>query len=386
MKLTQWEMQSFLTRTSSVPLKLSIVILVLSLIAFTTVSFFYQVEKTVTAYGEIISTQGEKEIFAKTEGNVQEVNLEVGTSVKAGQILAQMKIPSENLQNVTNLLQTIRKFYDEQSEKNVSVKPWPDLRSDNSVIMKTLSESAQTWKKYSLLIQEADTLTNQKLKTLDDKRIKAVRKYQVLSQSKEKQLMGSLMDDLTDQINQIDESKASINADGKNKISLARSEALAQVKNTYLQILDYFESHLVRASTDGIIAKKDITSFQQVQKGQSLLSLLPEPSNFAVRLKIPSLKIGKIEADAKVKIAVDSYPYQKFGYFTGQVLSINQIVTVKESLFEVTATIEPPAIKERSPATNLHLLPGMKIKAFVLSKRMPLINIIYERVFQDENW
>lgn len=379
--------QKFMTKNSSLPLRIGVISVFVGFVIFLVVAWFFEVNRTVMSEGEVVAVQGEKEVFAKIDGHLQEVDLQAGRRVKAGQTIAQMKVPLTEYSLVVKSLHELKNFMDKQSAETNELNPWPKLQSENPTIMAALTSASQAWEKYLATHRESDILITKRLQLLRVRQAREVEKLRVLKKSSQSKLMTALQDEVTEQIEKIQEEILSNEESTRAKKTLAFAEAKAQLRSSYLVIYDYLEQHIIRSPADGILAKVNIASFQQLQKGQSLLTVIPEPSSFAVKLRIPALRISRVELNSTARISVESYPYQKFGYFEGKVFSLDRIVTPKESFYEVKATVFPPPVKaDRVPAADLTLLPGMRVKAYILIKRQPLLQMIYERMFLDESW
>ncbi len=377
----------FLNGTSSKPLKYVVICIVISLIVFVSVGSFYQVNRSVLGEGEIVATLGEKEISSRVDGSLLELKVSIGEELKSNQIVAQLKIPSTDHQSVLNLLGQIKKFYDLHIKDPALTSSWPEIQSENPTIMTSLTSSSQSWNRYQILVRESKVSAKRRLENLISRKLKTAAKLKILMKSNQSSLMGALKDEFIEQIEKIEEEMISVEEEIQAKKTIARSESLSQIKHTYLAIYDFLEQHIVRSPADGILAKANVASFQQVQKGQSLFSIIPSPAYFAVKLRIPTSRISQIEPESNVQIAVDAYPYQKFGYFTGKVFTIDQMTTTNESFFEIKVSLQPPEVSElRKPASALRLLTGMKVKGYVITKRQSLVRMIYERVFLDESW
>ena len=112
-------------------------------------------------------------------------------------------------------------------------------------------------------------------------------------------------------------------------------------------------------------------------------------SKFEVVLRVPATHVAKIEAHQKARISIDSFPYQQFGYFTGNVINVDQTSTgvignLKSDSVIVRTTLGEPENRSRFPAGEIHILPGMKVKSYIRTRKDSIALLLYEKIFTND--
>ncbi len=87
-----------------------------------------------------------------------------------------------------------------------------------------------------------------------------------------------------------------------------------------------------------------------------------------------------------VKIAIEAYPYQRFGHFEGEVSTIDKTTTVGDKdTFLARSSLRFPQ-NSRTPANEIVLLPGMKAKAYIQTRKLSIFQLVYEKLFSNESY
>jgi membrane fusion protein len=81
---------------------------------------------------------------------------------------------------------------------------------------------------------------------------------------------------------------------------------------------------LIRAPEAGVATAAFAEVGHSVDSGLPLVSIVPSNTQLEAELYAPSKSIGFIKSGDAVNIRYQAYPYQKFGIYKGQVLSISR--------------------------------------------------------------
>ena len=159
---------------------------------------------------------------------------------------------------------------------------------------------------------------------------------------------------------------------------------LTQLRASYLTIFNLRESTLIRSTSDGIVAKVLVQNIQTVEKGQTLLTFISDQTSFLVKISVPTSKISKVSPANDVKIAIDSFPFQRYGNFTGKVISVDRLpASDQRDVYFVKSTLIPPRANGGDLAT-IQLLPGMKATVYIRSRKLSVWQMVFEKVFANE--
>jgi membrane fusion protein len=125
---------------------------------------------------------------------------------------------------------------------------------------------------------------------------------------------------------------------------------------------------------------------QPVGASAQLMQLVPSDARLHVELQIPSEAIGFVDVGQSVRIAVDAFPYQRFGVLDGTVTRVALSGTAVQADGGRTAAVWPVEVKldEQSiPAFGREqpLLPGMTVTARVQTARRSLFEWLFEPLF-----
>lgn len=93
--------------------------------------------------------------------------------------------------------------------------------------------------------------------------------------------------------------------------------------NQELIILEASWMREVISPIDGYIGAINISLGQNITHQQLLMTLVPNINPLEATLYVTNKAIGFIKKGAPVKLKLDPFPYQKFGYITGKITSIS---------------------------------------------------------------
>lgn len=135
------------------------------------------------------------------------------------------------------------------------------------------------------------------------------------------------------------------------------------------------KKHLaLRAPISGTVQQLAITSVGQiVNPGQPLLVLVPDNSDLVVEALVPSSEIGFVAVNDDVVVKADSFPFTRYGTFTGKVTKLSEdAVTVRdaEGLQNPTAVASGQAGQQPNgiPTVNgLFYIARIELKSFELT-------------------
>lgn len=171
-----------------------------------------------------------------------------------------------------------------------------------------------------------------------------------------------------------------------------QSQAEASIKNRLSELersrlqTDVSGSSVVRAPIAGTIATIIAKKGQLASPQKSVLAILPEGGELQAELYVPTRAIGFVKEGQTVRLLYDAYPYQKFGYYEGEIIDVSKSVIlgteldlprpVAEPVFIVTVRLNEQTVT--AFGEELALQAGMSLSAdLILEDRK-----IWEWVFQ----
>ena len=146
----------------------------------------------------------------------------------------------------------------------------------------------------------------------------------------------------------------------------------------------------IKASRPGIVNNLQIREGQQTQNGLSLLSLVPVDAKLTAHLLIPVRAIGFVKNGQTIDIRYDAFPYQKFGLYSAEVVSVSDSILLpdeligapiqlREPVYRVFAHLEKTTVQ--AYGKNHPLKPGMTLSADIRLGDRSLIQWLLEPIY-----
>ena len=132
-------------------------------------------------------------------------------------------------------------------------------------------------------------------------------------------------------ISQLHESKSSVNRTlsgtniTKQQTETEQIKSLLQAYNQLKKsVTQWDQTYLLRSSIAGTVSFQNFWGENQfVKPGEIIFTILPKKEDLLGRLVVPAQNSGKIQANQKVIIKLDNYPYQQFGVIEGKVKNMS---------------------------------------------------------------
>jgi len=146
-------------------------------------------------------------------------------------------------------------------------------------------------------------------------------------------------------------------------------------------------AYVLRAPIAGTVTALTARIGQPASTQTPLMTLLPKGSTLRAELAVPSAAIGFVHKGQRVSLAVDAFPYQRFGAVMGTVDSVaaSAITRVDSTTpatgvlaYPVTVALDRPSIAafgRREP-----LIAGMTLTARIVTERQSLVAWLFEPV------
>jgi len=383
-----------LTQTwSSTALALFLCAIVASLILF---ALFFGFARKATVTGIVVPDKGINRILSPQSGTVVKLNVSEGQDVSVGDPLftissersaengaVQATIKESLVARIEKLRQELGHVSGQSSNKqhelsdklvsvNASLKQLEheiDLQRGKVNLARDVSarvaELAKTgnMSKITAAEKEADVLEQQtRLSSLEVQRQSTLRD------------LSSLQSSLTDSSIQKNRDVSTIQREIEDlKQQLAENEAKRQV--------------IVRAELDGRVAAVLVEPGQSLVANQRIASILPKNGKLEAELYMPSKNIGMVTPRTRVIVRYDSFPYQKFGQFTGTVRDVSETSISASDLphstnqpsepyFRVRVALDKQEVDLRDK--RYQLKPGMQLSAHVLLEERTLAEWMFE--------
>lgn len=180
-----------------------------------------------------------------------------------------------------------------------------------------------------------------------------------------------------------------------NAMAQAASETAAQVASLIANRAQLAQqsvgiglsgAYQLRAPMGGSIAHVSLKTGQQVTTQTALMTIVPDGSSLRAEFNVPTASIGFIRVGQKVRLAIDAFPYQKFGTMAG---SVDKIAESAVSLagergevilaYPVVVTLASQSF--RTASNEVRLKPGMTLGARVVTERRTFFEWMFEPAY-----
>lgn len=145
-------------------------------------------------------------------------------------------------------------------------------------------------------------------------------------------------------------------------------------------------SYALTAPIAGKVTALTMRGGQRVGPQTSIMTIIPEGATLRAELNVPSQAIGFVKAGQKVRLAIDAFPYQRFGTVTGAIKTVATSAVSQQtpngsviSVYPVIVELEKAEIV--AFGRNEALVPGMSLTARIVTENQSLIEWLFEPLF-----
>lgn len=145
-------------------------------------------------------------------------------------------------------------------------------------------------------------------------------------------------------------------------------------------------SYVLRAPIAGRVTALTARVGQPASAQTPLMAIVPSGSVLRAELAVPSGAIGFVKAGQQVRLAIDAFPYQRFGTVKGRLLTVASSAVGAKGSNGATVSVYP-VIVALDQATvfafgrNEPLVPGMTLTARIVTEKQSLLQWLFEPLF-----
>lgn len=185
-------------------------------------------------------------------------------------------------------------------------------------------------------------------------------------------------------------SKLEILKNNLAKLSIECAEGINKINSDIMSInqnkseLEGRQSYMIKAPVSGQIASMISTIGRNTNPNIPLLTILPENSELIAEIFVPSRAIGFVTEDQNVRLALDAFPYEKFGSIPARIFSVSSTILrpletgaafkINEPVYRATALLESQFINYHT--RKIALQPGMQFQATIILEKTGLFDWI----------
>ncbi|EGR2120015.1 HlyD family efflux transporter periplasmic adaptor subunit, partial [Vibrio cholerae] len=163
---------------------------------------------------------------------------------------------------------------------------------------------------------------------------------------------------------------------------------ISELKND-LKKLESNHAFVKVAPESGYISTIHPNKGSHINENSLLLSIIPVDSSLIAEFLLPSRSSGFVKHSNKVKVRFDAFPYQKFGFIEGEVISIDDSLTLpsqndlpialNEPIYRIRVKLSANSIK--AYGQNFKLKIGMMASADIILENRSLLDWILEPIY-----
>lgn len=145
-------------------------------------------------------------------------------------------------------------------------------------------------------------------------------------------------------------------------------------------------SYVLRAPVAGRITALTARVGQPASPQGQLMTIVPAGAKLRAELAVPSAAIGFVKKGQQVRLAIDAFPYQRFGTVTGRVQTVSESAVNAQgpnsnmiTVYPVTVIIDKPSIAAYGRTEPL--VSGMTLAARIVTEKQSLLEWLFEPLF-----
>lgn len=185
-------------------------------------------------------------------------------------------------------------------------------------------------------------------------------------------------------LSQLSSNAASISAQAQSEtanIAAARAQVAQQAAGNAGA-----RSYALTAPLAGTVTALTMRSGQRVGAQTQIMAIIPSNARLRAELLVPTQAIGFVKRGQEVRLAIDAFPYQRFGTIKGTIITVASSPVSQTlpngsvvSAYPVVVDIADPRIVAFGRTERL--VPGMTLTARIITEKQSLIEWLFEPLF-----
>lgn len=120
------------------------------------------------------------------------------------------------------------------------------------------------------------------------------------------------------------------------------------------------------------------------------MAIVPTGARLRAELAVPSAAIGFVKPGQEVRLAIDAFPYQRFGTVSGKVETVSASAINAQGPNGATVAVYPvtvalDAAHIQAYGRNEPLVSGMSLTARIVTEKQSLLQWLFEPLFAVRN-
>lgn len=368
---------------------------VVAIIVFLSVTSFKRKE---TVSGYLKPDIGLAKVMSSRAGVIQQVYVDDGQQVQAGERLALVAIPEhlsagdsltgtllQGLLQQTELVnlrkqQLQSQFSQQEAEYHarliLSRNLLNDINAQQQLLQQRLQLNQQRYQNFKGLTQRGAISTNE-LQQQQELVLNIQQQLAELNASEQSQKA---------QLAQLDGQLQRLPSEQQQQLALLDSD-ISRLKQQQTELNARGEM-LITAPISGRVTNLVAEVGNNVQQGLPLLTIMPDNAQLQAVLLVPTRAYGFVQPGQHTRLRFDAFPYQRFGLYEGEVIKTAQAivlpgevdmpVAVQEPVYRVEVALASQHI--RAYGNSVPLQSGMLLSADIVLEQRSLLAWLFEPI------
>ena len=348
------------------------------------------------ALGTIVPDKGISTILPTRSGTVVELAVREGQRVQVGGLLAQIRTEEDSDQGLTSAEQIERAI----ARQDASLASQIDAANAAASAQQSQLTAQQAGLRSEIRqIQSQITIQQNLIETAqaDLSRAQEVAERGFISQRdlqvREETLLARQQG--LSQLNQSLSAKRAALTESERSSALIAAQARAQSADlaaARAQVgqqaasAEGTRSYAIRAPISGTVTALTARIGQPANPQNPLMTIVPAGAELQAELAVPSSAIGFVEEGQEVSLAIDAFPYQRFGTIKGEVLTVAESALSQQGANGEVVSVYPVHVKLDSAAVTAFgrsepLVSGMTLSARIVTEKQSLLEWLFKPLY-----
>lgn len=349
-----------------------------------------------TALGTVMPDKGISTILPTRDGTVVELGVAESQRVEAGDLLAQIRTEEDSGQALSSAQQIEQAIARQDASLALQIDAASAAASAQQrqlaaqqagyraeigqiqsqiTIQQNLIETAQADLDRALEVAERGFVSGRDLQVREETLLARQQGLSQLNQS-----LAARQAALAESERTSAQMAAQARATGAN-LTAARAQVGQQAASTAGS-----RSYAIRAPIAGTVTALTVRIGQPANSQAPLMTIVPAGAELQAELAVPSSAIGFVKTGQEVNLAIDAFPYQRFGTIKGEVLTVAESALSQQGVNGAVVAVYPVRVKLDADAVTAFgrsepLVSGMTLSARIVTEKQSLLEWLFEPLY-----
>jgi membrane fusion protein len=382
----------------SLPVSWLVVTCFIFIAIFSAVLFLYfaKYSRTEIASGAVFPTGGILEVTSSQSGKVDSVNVQEGQSVQKGKILAQITAEQADSRGVgtqTEVLVAIDRQRRSLELQNILLKDaaaseQSEYREQVTGLHQEISGIQDQINVQEKLVEMARVDLTQANKVairgFISQRDLASRQETLLTRQQQLSVLRQAKAAKLSAVEQAQRAQQQAAAKASNaNAEVAASQSIVDRDRAIAKGAQRFS---LLAPADGRVTALNLHIGDPLKAQDTAMMIVPKHGNLIAQLYIPGKAVGFVHAGQAVRLAIDAYPFERFGTVSGKISIVSWAPISRPtadgnaaSFYLATVTLDNPTVRAYGHLRTL--MPGMTLVAHITVEHRSLLQWLFDPLF-----